>query len=162
MLNYGLTKQLILQSVVLMAVLRLWSGLKYNNRGILMYDYTFWLPEVLLFGCLEVDFAIVCASMPIFWPTMKAAWSHITITKEVIITSEPRSVDADGYDLGTDIERTASLKSHTSTDGLVVGESMEGKSFYLDPVPRQRALQNLPLAQKTRVSWGGTPLMEQR
>lgn len=33
-------------SVVLMAVLRLWSGLEYNNRGILMYDYTFWLPKV--------------------------------------------------------------------------------------------------------------------
>ena len=30
-----------------MAVLRLWSGLEYNNRGILMYDYTFWLPKVV-------------------------------------------------------------------------------------------------------------------
>jgi hypothetical protein len=29
-----------------MAVLRLWSGLEYNNRGVLMYDYTFWLPKV--------------------------------------------------------------------------------------------------------------------
>lgn len=33
-------------SVVLMAILRLWSGLEYNDRGILMYDYTFWLPKV--------------------------------------------------------------------------------------------------------------------
>jgi hypothetical protein len=36
-----------------MAVLRLWSGLEYNNRGILMYDYTFWLPKVVSTMILE-------------------------------------------------------------------------------------------------------------
>jgi hypothetical protein len=40
------TTGLTYASVVLMAVLRLWSGLEYNNRGVLMYDYTFWLPKV--------------------------------------------------------------------------------------------------------------------
>ena len=55
-----------------MAALRLLSGLKHNNRGVLVYDYTFWLPEVLIFSCLEIDFAIEYASIPIFWPTFKA------------------------------------------------------------------------------------------
>jgi hypothetical protein len=139
-----------------MAVLRLWSGLKYNNRGVLMYDFSYWLPEVLLFSCLEVDFAIICASMPIFWPTVKAAWNQITVTKEVIVISEPRVKDTHKDDLEMDIERTTSLKSHKSTEGLVAGESMEGRSFYIDSHPR--ALQIPPLAQITRISWGGTPL----
>lgn len=65
----GSAVKLTASSVVLMAILRLWSGLEYNNRGILMYDYTFWLPkvrtsvseacmradhlQVLIFSCLE-------------------------------------------------------------------------------------------------------------
>lgn len=42
-----------------MAVLRLWSGLEYNNRGILMYDYTFWLPKVrtsVSEACMRADY----------------------------------------------------------------------------------------------------------
>ncbi|KAF9702001.1 hypothetical protein EKO04_001061 [Ascochyta lentis] len=138
--------------VVLMAVLRLWSGLKYNNRGVVMYDYTFWLPEVLMFSCLEVDFAIICASMPIFWPTVRDAWK-ITVTKEVIVMNEPRFVDVE-----MSVERTTSLKSHESTEGLVNGENMEGKSFYVDNHPRAVACRIPPLEQTTRMSWGGTIL----
>ncbi|KZM20215.1 hypothetical protein ST47_g8651 [Ascochyta rabiei] len=144
--------------VVLMAVLRLWSGLKYNNRGVIMYDYTFWLPEVLAFSCLEVDFAIICASMPIFWPTVKTAWSQITVTREIIVTNELRFIDTDKHDLEANLERTTSIQSYESTEGLVNGENMEGKTFYHEPHPRPRALMIPPLEQTARMSWGGTIL----
>ncbi|KAJ4367768.1 hypothetical protein N0V86_009890 [Didymella sp. IMI 355093] len=145
--------------VVLMALLRLWSGLKYNNRGVMMYDYSYWLPEVLIFSCLEVDFAIISASIPIFWPAVKAAWNQITVTKEVIVTSESRYDDAHLNDLNMDVERTVSLKSEKSTEGLVCGENMAGKSFYVDTRPAPSKMLQIPSrAKMTRVSWGGTPL----
>jgi hypothetical protein len=141
-----------------MAVLRLWSGLKYHNRGVVMYDYTFWLPEVLIFSCLEIDFAIICASIPIFWPTVKNAWSQITVTREVIVTTESRCNDADRDDVEMNSARATSLRSHKSTEGLVDGEVMEGKSFYIESLPGPRALRIPPLGQTTRMSWGGTIL----
>jgi hypothetical protein len=127
-----------------MAILRLWSGLKFNNRGVLMYDFTFWLPEVLIFSCLEIDFAIICASMPIFWPTVMAAWSQIYVTKELIVTVEHHDNGSKG-DL--EMSRTASRKSDESTETLVTNKSVEGRSL---PVQ--------PLKETLRMSWGGTAL----
>jgi hypothetical protein len=127
-----------------MAILRLWSGLKFNNRGVLMYDFTFWLPEVLIFSCLEIDFAIICASMPIFWPTVMAAWSQIYVTKELIVTVEHHDNASKG-DL--EMSRTASRKSDESTETLVTNKSVEGRSL---PVQ--------PLKETLRMSWGGTAL----
>ena len=161
-----------------MAVLRLWSGLKNNNRGVVMYDYTYWLPEVshhsscrscemsfithyvqvLIFSCLEVDFAIICASIPIFWPAVIATWSQITVTREVIVTSESRVDCAHLEDLALGVKRTLSLKSNKSTEGLVAGESMDGRSFYIDTHSEPRKLHVLPSVQYPRISWGGTPL----
>ncbi|KAK7192982.1 hypothetical protein DPSP01_005191 [Paraphaeosphaeria sporulosa] len=141
--------------VILMAVLRLWSGLKYNNRGIIMYDYTFWLPEVLVFSCLEIDFAIICASMPIFWPSVVAAWNQIYVTKEVIVTVEHRDDDNKG-DL--EMARTSSRRSNESTEGLVTENSTEGRSFFIEDLPTLRIVQIQPLEETVRMSWGGTAL----
>lgn len=114
-----------------MAILRLWSGLRYSNHGVLMYDYTYWFPCVMLFSCLEVDFAIMCASIPIFWPTVKAVWNQITVTKEVIVTSESRYQNTQAEYLEMHTDDTASLDSQGSKSGLIAEESMEGKSFYI-------------------------------
>lgn len=143
--------------VVLMAVLRLWSGLKYNHRGVLKYDWTFWLPEVLIFSCLEVDFAIMCASMPIFWPTVKAAWNQIYITQEVIVTHESCNKDdgIDKYDMDIELDGKTSLRSHCSTDGLMVEANMSGKSFFLNDDGGPRLVPaTLSNAHTTQVSRG--------
>lgn len=141
-----------------MAVLRLWSGLKYNNRGIITYDYTFWFPEVLLFSCLEVDFAIICASIPIFWPAMKAAWMQITVTQEVVITSEWRSHGLYADDLEVQLERTTSLESQKSTNKLMVDGRTKDQSSHIDGRFQNRTPQVSRLPQRVRKSWGGTPL----
>ena len=111
--------------------------------------------QVLIFSYLEVDFAIIGASMPFFWPTVKAAWSQITVTRVVIVTSESRYDEAHKDDLGMNIGSTVSLRSHNSIEGLVTGESGEGNPFYIDSHSESRALQIPPLAQTTRSS---TPL----
>ena len=106
--------------------------------------------------------AIICASIPIFWPAMKAAWNQITVTKEVMVISESRYKDPNPDDLELGPERIVSMNSNTSTEGLVAGENMDGKSFYVDARPSQsKKLHIPPVTQALRKSWGGTPLGDQ-
>ncbi|KAF1927875.1 uncharacterized protein M421DRAFT_421069 [Didymella exigua CBS 183.55] len=109
--------------VVLMAVLRLWSTFKHSAEAMKGFDFTWWYPEVLIISCLEVDFAIICASMPIFWPIVVTNWNAIFVTKEVHITHQDR---VQGFEMG----RPTSLKSTASQEGLTKLPSGEQKSYY--------------------------------
>lgn len=109
--------------VVLMAILRLWSTFKHSAEDIEGFDFTWWYPEVLIISCLEVDFAILCASMPIFWPTVVTNWNAIFVTKEVHVTHQDRFQE---FEMG----RPTSLKSTASQEGLTKLPSGEQKSYY--------------------------------
>jgi hypothetical protein len=109
--------------VVLMAILRLWSVFKHSSDTIQSFDYSWWYCETLLVSCLEVDFAIMCASMPIFWPAVVANFNAIFVTKEVHITHQDRVQD---FEMG----RPTSLKSTASQEGLTKVASGEQKSYY--------------------------------
>lgn len=109
--------------VVLMSILRLWSTFKHSIDTIKSFDFTWWYPEVLIISCLEVDFAIMCASMPIFWPTIVANLNAIFVTKEVHIIHQDRVQD---FEMG----RPTSLKSTASQEGLTKLPSGEQKSYY--------------------------------
>ena len=77
------------------------------------------------------------------------------------MVSESRYGDAHPDDLELGTERSVSLKSSTSTEGLVACENMDGKSLYIDARPTQaKTLQVPPVAQALRKSWGGTPLKD--
>jgi hypothetical protein len=77
------------------------------------------------------------------------------------VISELRYGDAHPDDLEMGPERSVSLKSSTSTEGLVACANMEGKSFYIDARPTQaKTLHMPPVAQALRKSWGGTPLKD--
>jgi hypothetical protein len=108
-------------SVVLMAILRLWSVFKHSQSATQSFDFTWWYPEVLIISCLEVDFAIMCASMPIFWPTVVANWSHIFVTNEVHISHHERLSGGSREDL--ELERSGSVKSTASAEALTKGPS---------------------------------------
>jgi hypothetical protein len=84
-----------------------------------------WYPEVVIISFIEVSFAIMCASMPIFWPTVVASWGHIFITNEVRVTSHERldSVTQEHIEL----RRASTVKSVDSTKGLTRMES-EGQN----------------------------------
>lgn len=53
---------------------------------------TFYTPSVYLFSLLEVNIAIVCASIPIFWPLMSALTGNkILVVNEVQVHTEQRT-----------------------------------------------------------------------
>jgi hypothetical protein len=117
--------------VVLMSILRLWSVTKHSDGNTPSnLDFTWWYPFTLILSCLEVDFAIMCASMPIFWPVVFASLSQIFVTKEVRVTHHQRLTGSSeqGMCIGAEYElgdgRTTSLKSHTSRDGLTGNEKL--------------------------------------
>lgn len=117
-----------INSVILMAVLRLWATWKNSKTARQSFDFTWWYPEVLIISCLEVDFAIMCASMPIFWPTVVASWSQIFVTKEVHVTHHQR-FDNNSTDY-FEMNRQNSLRSTASTEGLTKVRSQEQEPFY--------------------------------
>lgn len=95
-----------------------------------MYDFTWWMPEVLIFSCLEVDFAIMCASMPIFWPSVMAKWTEIFVTQEVIVVHDRRSRYIEASELDEQMQRASRKKSNDSSIALTETISAPGKSFF--------------------------------
>ncbi|KAK1991077.1 hypothetical protein LX36DRAFT_753808 [Colletotrichum falcatum] len=59
----------------------------------------------IVLAAVEVNLATICASLPVFWPTLQKSIGQIFITKEVEITSEVRRFSALG-----DTETTAELR----------------------------------------------------
>jgi hypothetical protein len=116
-------------SVLLFAILRLWSGLKYNNT-LVMYDFTWWISEVLIFSCLEIDFAIMCASMPIFWPSVKAAWTRIYVTQEVTVVHDRRSHFIDPRTVQMELSQRKSHESTCSLTKTTMQEASDEGPFY--------------------------------
>ncbi|EAT78609.1 hypothetical protein HBI56_172300 [Parastagonospora nodorum] len=115
--------------VLLFAILRLWSGLKYNNT-LVMYDFTWWISEVLIFSCLEIDFAIMCASMPIFWPSVKAAWTRIYVTQEVTVVHDRRSHFIDPRTVQMELSQRKSHESTCSLTKTTMQEASDEGPFY--------------------------------
>ncbi|KAF1960459.1 hypothetical protein CC80DRAFT_294371 [Byssothecium circinans] len=107
--------------VVMISVWRLHSII-LNRAATLPYiDFTWFAPITLILSCLEVNLAIVCASMPVFWPQIEKPFSAIFVTHEVHIT-EHRRLD-DHYELEdgkASTTRNGSVKSDggRSTEGL--------------------------------------------
>lgn len=92
-------------SVVLMSILRLFSSITHKPDDIDSMDFTWWYPLTLIFSCLEVDFAIICASIPIFWPVIVASLPQIFVTKEVIVTHHKRF--SDFYNSTSSVQKSA-------------------------------------------------------
>ena len=75
--------------VVIMSFLRLWTILKYQRTPADAMNFTWWYPLALIVSCLEINFAIMCASMPIFWPVFVQSMSQMfVVTKEVEVRVE--------------------------------------------------------------------------
>jgi hypothetical protein len=76
---------------------------------------------MIMLSCLEIDLAIICASMPIFWPIIEKSLASIFVSYEVDVTTERVP---DDYGLAYELEHTKSAGQHSlrSTSGT----SMEG------------------------------------
>ncbi|KAF2728883.1 hypothetical protein EJ04DRAFT_448401 [Polyplosphaeria fusca] len=94
--------------VVMTSIWRLYSIVRNRAATHPYVDFTWWPPISIILCCIEIDLAIICACMPVFWPVIEKTFPHIFITHEVHIT-EHRRLD-DRYEL----EHTASDASKKS------------------------------------------------
>lgn len=99
---------------------------------------------MIILSCLEIDFAIICASMPIFWPIIERSFAAIFVSYEVDVTEERVQ---DGYGLAYELEHTKSAGQESLRS--VSGESMEG-------LTREDDVNNAP-----KFSVGPDPLNEE-
>jgi hypothetical protein len=71
-----------------MSVWRLFTIVQHR-AGLLPYpDFTWWSPPSFILSCLEIDLAITCASIPIFWPVVQKSLSAIFVSVEVEIKED--------------------------------------------------------------------------
>ncbi|KAJ4294371.1 hypothetical protein N0V90_008061 [Kalmusia sp. IMI 367209] len=129
--------------VVFTSVWRLYSIVDNRAATHPYIDFTWWPPISIILSCLEIDLAIMCASMPIFWPVIEQSFAAIFVTKEIQITEQRRYSFADhglAYELehSDTMRRQGSMKSEsaTSRESLVIAREMSGNELdehYKDP-----------------------------
>lgn len=79
---------------------------------------------MIILSCLEIDLAIICASMPIFWPIVERSLAAILVSYEVQVVEER----VDDYGLTYELEhkktndRMSIKSSGTSTRELTQQE----------------------------------------
>ncbi|RMZ66284.1 integral membrane [Pyrenophora seminiperda CCB06] len=75
-------------------------------------DWTWWTPILIVLSCSEIDLAVICASMPIFWPILEKSFNSIFVSYEVQVVEE-RILD---YGAQYELEHTKTLeKERTGT-----------------------------------------------
>ncbi|KAJ4987283.1 hypothetical protein SVAN01_07294 [Stagonosporopsis vannaccii] len=97
--------------VVLLSVWRLYT-IVTNDAGLSPYpDFTWWTPISIILSCLEIDLAITCASMPIFWPVIQKSLSAIFVSHQIEVV-ETR---IEGQGLAYELEHTKSRGTRSSS-----------------------------------------------
>lgn len=107
-------------------------------------DFTWWTPITAILFCLEVDLAIVCGSMPIFWPAIEQSISSIFVSFDVDVVEEhvyygfAQELEHMGCDGRTFSQRAGSMKSGGTSIielrrdfelGEIDGETNERKTY---------------------------------
>lgn len=78
---------------------------------------------MIILSCLEIDLAIICASMPIFWPMIEKSLSAIFVSFDVEVVEERVNDHGLAYELEHRTTRQGSIKSNdTSTHELMNDE----------------------------------------
>ncbi|KAI1100036.1 hypothetical protein F4804DRAFT_345056 [Jackrogersella minutella] len=73
------------------------------------FDPTWYGAISILLGSVEANIASICASVPIFWPSLKARLDQIFVTREITITLNRRSTRfSDDAGDTIELQRTAS------------------------------------------------------
>jgi hypothetical protein len=53
-----------------------------------VYDPTWYAATTVALGNIEVHLAVVCASLPVFWPNLERVWNKIFVMQEVSVKVE--------------------------------------------------------------------------
>ena len=77
-------------SVVVLSTYRLVTIIEHKSGTYPVLDPSWYAPISIILGAVEVDIASMCASVPVFWPLLRAQLGGIFVTKEIEITHEDR------------------------------------------------------------------------
>lgn len=88
-----------------------------NEAGLEPYpDFTWWTPISIILSCLEVDLAITCASMPIFWPVFQKSFAAIFVSHQIEVVETRVEAHGLAYELEhTKSQGHRSLRSDSGT-----------------------------------------------
>lgn len=75
------------------------------------FDHPWYAPTLCILGMLEVNFACIGASVPIFWPVFRDKIGTIFVTREINVSVAARS-SSDVH-----LQRAESLHSQDGSDG---------------------------------------------
>ncbi|KAK3700383.1 hypothetical protein LTR37_015994 [Vermiconidia calcicola] len=101
------------------------------------YDPTYWGAIPFILSILEVHFAIIAASMPVFWPVVEDSFKSIFVTTEITVF-ESHDLTATGGDVEQDNRSTHSkgsgraLHIHRKSRRPTYGQY--GDSYSADPL----------------------------
>lgn len=79
-------------SVVTLSIARLISLCIKRAGTVPVFDVTYATPAIYLFSVLEINIAILCASIPIFWPLVSSlAGNKILVVNEIEVRTDRRN-----------------------------------------------------------------------
>lgn len=117
---------------------------------------------MIILSCIEIDLAIICASMPIFWPIIEKSFAAIFVSYEVNVTEERIHGE---YGLAYELEHSKSRRegslrstSGTSVEGLTKNHDENTKapkySVGIDPLGEDASMGYQTRVQtKPRPKW---------
>lgn len=124
----------------MLSVWRLQSIVQHSAALTPYPDFTWWTPISVILSCLEIDLAIICASIPIFWPVLQKSLSAIFVRHEIEVV-ETR---IDDHGLAYELEHTKTRGHHSlkSSSGTSTHEltndpedgNQQGYSLGVDPL----------------------------
>ncbi|KAK8068556.1 hypothetical protein PG996_007668 [Apiospora saccharicola] len=92
------------------------------------FDPTWYGPISIELATLEVNFATICASIPVFWPVLTARLDKVFVTREIKIERihrfETVDEDLDGakaYGDDVELQRSVRTRSNSNSNGVGVG-----------------------------------------
>jgi hypothetical protein len=103
-----------------------------------MYPYpdpTWHTPIFVILSGLEISLAIMCASMPIFWPIIEQSFSAIFVSFDVEIVEQRVENRGLSYELEHTQSRGSRKSSSASTEELTHGKT--SYSVGLDPLDQE-------------------------
>ncbi|KAF2131091.1 hypothetical protein P153DRAFT_337327 [Dothidotthia symphoricarpi CBS 119687] len=124
-------------TVVITSAWRLYS-IVVNGAGMRPYpDPTWYSPIYVILSCVEVQLAIICASMPIFWPMIEQSLAAIFVTYQVEVVEQRVEDRGFTYELEHIKTRESVKSSSASTEELTQGLGSDSKVQYslgVDPL----------------------------
>lgn len=100
-------------------------------------DPTWFTPIYVILSSIEIDLAIICASMPIFWPIIEQSIAAIFVSYTVEIVEQHIEDHRLTYELEHTKTRGSVKSSSASTEELTQGMTLDAKAQYslgVDPL----------------------------